>query len=58
MLIKTTFDIHTHNPVYAICNANHQCGMITTSIVNAIKAGQCRSFDEVKSLISSKNYGT
>jgi hypothetical protein len=51
MLIKTTFDIHTHNPVYAICDANHQCGMITTSIVNAIKAGQCKSFDEVKTLI-------
>jgi hypothetical protein len=52
MLIKTTFDIHTQQPVYAICNAQHQCGMITTNIVNAIQAGQCKSFDEVKTLIS------
>lgn len=52
MLIKTTFDIQDRTPVYAICNANHQCGMITTSIINAIKAGQCKSFDEVKTMIS------
>ena len=52
MLIKTTFDIHTHQPVYAICNAQHQCGMITTSITNAIKAGQCKNFQEVQSLIN------
>ena len=54
MIIKTTFDIHTHQPVYAICNTQHQCGIITTSIVNAIKAGQCKSFDEVKVLMSQK----
>lgn len=51
MLIKTTFDIHTKQPVYAICNANHQCGMITTNILNAIKAAQCKDFNQVQSLI-------
>lgn len=54
MLIKTTFDIHTHNPVYAICDpSTERCGMITTNILSAIKAGQCKSFDEVKTLINS-----
>jgi hypothetical protein len=53
MLIKTTFDIQDHTPVYAICDPNtERCGMITTNLLNAIKAGQCRSFDEVKTLIS------
>jgi hypothetical protein len=51
MLIKTTFDIQTKQPVYAVCNANHQCGMITTNILNAIKAGQCKDFNQVQTLI-------
>ena len=53
MLIKTTFDIQDRTPVYAICNANHQCGMITTSIINAIKAGQCKDFAQVQTLINA-----
>lgn len=52
MLIKTTFDIQDRTPVYAICDPNtERCGMITTSIFNAIKAGQCKNFQEVQSLI-------
>ena len=51
MLITTTYDIHTQQPVYAICNEQHQCGLITTNILTAIKAGQCKNFSEVKSLI-------
>ncbi len=53
MLIKTTFDIQDRTPVYAICDpASERCGMITTNLLNAIKAGQCKSFDEVQTLIS------
>lgn len=55
MLIKTTFDIHTHNRVYAICDPQtERCGMITTSIMNAIQAAQCKNFQQVKELIASK----
>jgi hypothetical protein len=53
MLIKTTFDIQNRTPVYAICDpATERCGVITTNICNAIKAGQCKTFDEVKALIA------
>ena len=53
MLIKTTFDIHTHNTVYAICDpTTERCQMITTNILNAIKAAQCKTFQEVKTLIA------
>jgi hypothetical protein len=37
MIIKYTFDIQTQQPVYAICNAQHQCLMVTTNILTAIK---------------------
>jgi hypothetical protein len=53
MLIKTVFDIQTKQIGYAICNAEHRCGFVTYSITNAIKAGQCKSFDEVKTLINA-----
>jgi hypothetical protein len=52
MIIKTVFDIQTHQPVYAICDAQHQCGMITTNMMYAIKAGQCKNFDQVKEFIN------
>jgi hypothetical protein len=54
MIIKTTYDIHTHQPVYAICNVDHQCTMITTSILYAIQAGQCKSQDQVHQFLQSK----
>ena len=55
MFIKTTFDIQTRTPVYAICDPKtERCGMITTSIMNAIQAAQCKNFQEVKELIASK----
>ena len=50
MLIKTTFDIHTKQPAYAICNSNHQCGYVTYSITKAIKAAQCKDFNQVQQL--------
>ena len=37
MIIKYTFDIQTKQPVYAVCNHQHQCVMVTTNILNAIK---------------------
>lgn len=40
MTIKYTFDIATKQPVYAICNVNHQCIMMTTNIINAIQKVQ------------------
>ena len=55
MLVKTVFDIQTQQPGYAICDpATERCGFVTYSIINAIRAGQCKSFDEVKTLISQK----
>lgn len=53
MITKITFDIQTQQPVYAICDAtSHQCAMITTSIIHAIKATQCKSVSEVKDYLS------
>ena len=37
MIIKYTFDIETKQPVYAVCNTNHQCVLLTTNIVTAIQ---------------------
>lgn len=54
MLIKTVFDIATKQPGYAICDpATQRCGFVTYSITNAIKAGQCKTFQEVQQLISA-----
>ena len=54
MLIKTVFDIQTQEQGYAICDpATQQCGFVTYSITNAIKAGQCKSIDEVQQLINT-----
>ena len=54
MLIKTVFDIQTQEKGYAICDpATQQCGFVTYSITNAIKAGQCKSIDEVQQLINT-----
>jgi nitrogenase subunit NifH len=36
-MIKYTFDIHTHQPVYVVCDVNHQALMITTNICTAIR---------------------
>jgi hypothetical protein len=55
MLIKTVFDVQTKQAGYAICDPEtERCGFVTYSITNAIKAGQCKSFDEVKTLRSEK----
>jgi len=40
MMIRFTYDIHTQQPVYAICNANGDCEYLTTSITEAIKLTQ------------------
>ena len=54
MLIKTVFDIQTQEKGYAICDpSTQQCGFVTYSITNAIKAGQCKSLDEVQQLINT-----
>jgi hypothetical protein len=54
MLIKTVFDIQTQEKGYAICDpSTQQCGFVTYSITNAIKAGQCKSLDEVQQLIGA-----
>lgn len=54
MLIKTVYDIQTQQPGYAICDPQTQrCGFVTYSITKAIKAGQCKSFTEVQSLINA-----
>lgn len=54
MLIKTVYDIQTKQPTYAICDPRtERCGFVTYSITKAIKAGQCKSFTEVKQLINA-----
>ena len=53
MIIKYTFDIETQQPAYAICNDQHQCGFVTYSITNAIRAAQCKNFDQVQQLINA-----
>ena len=53
MIIKYTFDIETQQPAYAVCNDDHQCGFVTYSILNAIKAAQCKDFAQVQSLINA-----
>jgi hypothetical protein len=51
MLVKTVFDTQTQEKVYAICDpSTQQCGFVTYSILTAIKAGQCKSLDEVLNL--------
>jgi RNase H-fold protein (predicted Holliday junction resolvase) len=52
MLIKTVFDIQTKQIGYAVCNAEHRCGFVTYSITNAIKAAQCKDFNQVQQLIN------
>ena len=37
MFIKYTFDIQTKQPVYAVCNQQQQCILLTTNILTAIK---------------------
>jgi hypothetical protein len=39
-MIKFVFDIQTKQIVYAVCDVNHQCHMITTDITKAIQAIQ------------------
>lgn len=54
MLIKTVFDVQTKQPGYAICDpATERCGFVTYNILNAIKAGQCKNFDQVQQLINA-----
>ena len=36
-MIKYTFDIATKQPVYVVCNVNHQPKVITTNICTAIQ---------------------
>ena len=36
-MIKYTFDIQTQQPVYVVCNVNHQALTITTNICTAIR---------------------
>ena len=55
MLIKTVFDIQTKQIGYAVCNAEHRCGFVTYSITNAIKAAQCKDFNQVQQLINAWN---
>ena len=56
MLVKTTFDVNTHQLVYAICDTkSHRCMMLTTSITKAITAAQCKSVAKVKELLSKSN---
>ena len=55
MLIKTVFDVETHQAGYAICNSQHQCGYVTYSITKAIRAAQCKDFSQVQQLIAGKN---
>jgi len=56
MLTKTVFDIQTQEKGYAICDpATQKCGFVTYSIVKAIQAGQCKSFDEVEALFSKNS---
>lgn len=40
MLIRFTQDIHTQQPVYAICTSNGTCKYLTTSITQAIQLSQ------------------
>jgi hypothetical protein len=40
MTIKYTFDIQTKQPVYAVCDNQGNCLMLTTSISTAIKKVQ------------------
>lgn len=40
MFIKYVFDIQTKQPVYAVCNQQQQCVMITTNITTAIQKVQ------------------
>lgn len=41
MTIRTTFDIHTQQKVYAICNSKtSQCTKLTTSLIQAIQFAQ------------------
>jgi hypothetical protein len=40
MIIRFTYDIHTQQPVYAICTSNGDCKYLTTSITDAIKLSQ------------------
>lgn len=37
MIIKYTFDIKTKQPVYAVCNQQQECVLLTTNIFTAIK---------------------
>lgn len=54
MLIKTVFDVQTKQPGYAVCDPHtERCGFVTYNILNAIKAGQCKSFTEVQQLINA-----
>jgi len=39
MTIRFTYDIHTQQPVYAVCNQG-TCILLTTSILTAIKKVQ------------------
>lgn len=51
MLIQTNFDIQTHQPVYSVMNESYQCYMITTNILQAIKASQCTTQKQIQTLI-------
>jgi hypothetical protein len=54
MLIKTVYDVQTQQAGYAVCDpATQRCGFVTYSITNAIKAGQCKTFQEVQQLINA-----
>ena len=53
MIIKYTFDIETQQPAYAICNNQHQCCYVTYDMTKAIKAAQCKDFDQIQQLINA-----
>ena len=54
MLIKTVYDVQTKQLGYAVCDpATERCGFVTYSITNAIKAAQCKDFNQVQQLINA-----
>lgn len=47
MILKTTYDIETRQPVYAICDSKtERCGILTTDLMKALRFAQLESFDQ------------
>ena len=52
MFVRTTFDIATRKPVYAICDSQTQrCHALTNSITQSIRLAQCKDLVELKHLL-------